>query len=87
MVRERLERPQTLGPSTYFPRGFRGTAQVALVGRQTKDQMIAMRLLAPKQPRPGLRLGLYAIDFAAIYGAGDEIRTHDFNLGKVALYP
>ena len=20
-------------------------------------------------------------------GAGDEIRTHDFNLGKVALYP
>ncbi len=21
------------------------------------------------------------------YGAGDEIRTHDFNLGKVALYP
>ncbi len=21
------------------------------------------------------------------FGAGDEIRTHDFNLGKVALYP
>lgn len=23
----------------------------------------------------------------ALDGAGDEIRTHDFNLGKVALYP
>ncbi len=23
----------------------------------------------------------------ALIGAGDEIRTHDFNLGKVALYP
>jgi len=22
-----------------------------------------------------------------VVGAGDEIRTHDFNLGKVALYP
>ncbi len=24
---------------------------------------------------------------AGSVGAGDEIRTHDFNLGKVALYP
>ncbi len=27
------------------------------------------------------------VSLGALTGAGDEIRTHDFNLGKVALYP
>ena len=28
----------------------------------------------------------YGVDAARIIGAGDEIRTRDINLGKVALY-
>ena len=30
---------------------------------------------------------LQPLDFVVKNGAGDGIRTHDFNLGKVALYP
>jgi hypothetical protein len=37
-----------------------------------------------RPPRGGSRRCLYVLGEA---GAGDGIRTHDFNLGKVALYP
>ena len=45
---------------------------------------------APNAPTPSERSelgGSEGIDNDERIGAGDEIRTHDFNLGKVALYP
>jgi hypothetical protein len=33
------------------------------------------------------KTALAAVGSGGEIGAGDEIRTHDFNLGKVALYP
>ena len=55
------------------------------------------RLSAVSARLGSLRLELHshlmgrALPEAAIFrkenGAGDEIRTHDINLGKVALYP
>ena len=45
---------------------------------------------APNAPTPSERSELgggYSVDNKGKNGAGDEIRTHDFNLGKVALYP
>lgn len=37
----------------------------------------------PKLPREGS----FLIDLTDKFGAGDGIRTHDPNLGKVVLYP
>ena len=34
-----------------------------------------------------LQYSQFFLVFCEKVGAGDEIRTHDFNLGKVALYP
>jgi hypothetical protein len=39
----------------------------------------------PRKPSGGPR-DIFE-NFKGVVGAGDEIRTHDFNLGKVALYP
>ena len=35
----------------------------------------------------GVALGDDELIYRKDFGAGDGIRTHDFNLGKVALYP
>jgi hypothetical protein len=47
--------------------------------------------LLPRQQKPALALPLGPVptnyNQTRKIGAGDEIRTHDFNLGKVALYP
>jgi hypothetical protein len=40
-----------------------------------------------KQENPREVQGIFLRNSKEIVGAGDEIRTHDFNLGKVALYP
>ncbi len=41
---------------------------------------------AVRQVLPG-GTGMMICGLAKKNGAGDGIRTHDFNLGKVALYP
>ena len=70
---------QRLQPETIRAR-FQGTTATAPLS-------IARCLLAHMRIPPLQTKGRYDIDYISNFGAGDEIRTHDPDLGKVVLYP
>ena len=58
--------------------------QIAARGSHPRGDMVGTQIEGAKSPRLE---GNYLTDLSRKTGAGEGIRTLDFNLGKVALYP